>query len=990
MATNSEGTVNHEFARALQQKHPQWTGSIGVEQHHVFQEVAFQPDIVVQRPGMAPVVLETEFTPARTVVAAARSRIGKGLKDSRYQVEQALAIQLPAALREGSANLAQRVESASYRWRILSMGSANAGQPPVEPLSGETFHDVREWPQGGWIEGSIAEIATATERLDLSEQVIAQGLGILEQGVNDAASMLRGDALAGFPDGLRRMAHVLQQEDSEQTSRMAMAIIANALTFHMAIAGSQGIPELGDLRDELGGIDKLRLLAAWERILREVNYWPIFKIAIDLLGPMRSVVAASILNRLAEVASQLAQVGATSLHDLSGRMFQRLIADRKFLATFYTLPNSATLLAEIAVGCMKADWADPARIARIRIADLACGTGALLCAAYQGVLIRHRRAGGDDAQLHSAMMERALVAADIMPAATHLTASTLSAAHPGVTFANTQIFTMPYGDPPEGSGQFNAIGSLDLIDSERTRALFGTGERQTRGDREDRGGSELNLPRNSVDLVIMNPPFTRPTNHESSTVPVPSFAGFRTSDAEQRTMAKRLKSMGRGGDDLVGHGNAGLASNFLDLAHAKAKPGGIVALVLPAAFMQGTSWRKARDLFKTRYHDVTVVSIAGTDSTGRAFSADTGMAEVLVTATKNDDLAGKEQRDAGALFVSLLRRPGSLLEAHEIARQIRRIPPEARSGQLQIGGREDAGAYVRSTLQENGSALLLDPEIAETMTALKSGRLRLSRLRKPLRLPIARLGDLGERGLLHRDISGRERDKAGTPRGPFDIVPIRGVSAFPVLWGHTAKRERRLVVKPDRAGEIREGCEDRAQNVWKRTATRLHFNLDFQLNSQGLAACLTPGPTIGGRAWPNFRLANEDWDEAMALWANTTLGLMSFWWIGSRQQLGRANLTISSLTGLAVMDPRTLDAEQVGRSNELFRNFQARTFKPANEAYRCETRQALDRAVLVDLLDLPKTVLAPLDVLRNRWCNEPTVHGGKSTRFGIEEPPASS
>ena len=990
MATNSEGTVNHEFARALRQKHPQWMGSIGVEQHHVFQEMALQPDIVVQRPGMAPVVLETEFTPARTVVAAARSRIGKGLKDSRYKVEQALAIQFPAALRESAANLAQRVESASYRWRILSMGSANAGQPPVEPLAGETFHDVREWPQGGWIEGSIAEIATATERLDLSEQVIAQGLGILEQGVNDAASMLRGDALAGFPDGLRRMAHVLQQEDSEQTSRMAMAIIANALTFHMAIEGSQGIPELGDLRDELGGIDKLRLLAAWKRILREVNYWPIFKIAIDLLGPMRSVVAASILNRLAEVASQLARVGATSLHDLSGRMFQRLIADRKFLATFYTLPNSATLLAEIAVGCMKADWADPARIARIRIADLACGTGALLCAAYQGVLIRHRRAGGNDAQLHSAMMERALVAADIMPAATHLTASTLSAAHPGVTFANTQIFTMPYGDPPEGSGQFNAIGSLDLIDSERTRALFGTGERQTRGDREDRGDSELNLPRNSVDLVIMNPPFTRPTNHESSTVPVPSFAGFRTSDAEQRTMAKRLKSMGRGGDDLVGHGNAGLASNFVDLAHAKAKPGGIVALVLPAAFMQGTSWRKARELFETRYHDVTVVSIAGTDSTGRAFSADTGMAEVLVTATKNDDLAGKEQRDAGALFVSLLRRPGSLLEAHEIARQIRRIPPEARSGQLQIGGREDAGAYVRSTLQENGSALLLDPGIAETMTALKSGRLRLSCLRKPLRLPIARLGDLGERGLLHRDISGRERDKAGVPRGPFDIAPIRGVSAFPVLWGHSAKRERCLVVKPDRAGEIRDGCEDRAQNVWERTATRLHFNLDFQLNSQGLAACLTPGPTIGGRAWPNFRLANEDWDEAMALWANTTLGLMSFWWIGSRQQLGRANLTISSLTGLAVMDPRTLDAEQVGQSKELFRSFQARTFKPANEAYRCETRQALDRGVLVDLLGQPKSVLAPLDVLRNRWCNEPTVHGGKSTRFGIGEPLASS
>ena len=30
----------------------------------------------------------------------------------------------------------------------------------------------------------------------------------------------------------------------------------------------------------------------------------------------------------------------------------------------------------------------------------------------------------------------------------------------------------------------------------------------------------------SLDLVIMNPPFTRPTNHERSDEPVPSFAGF--------------------------------------------------------------------------------------------------------------------------------------------------------------------------------------------------------------------------------------------------------------------------------------------------------------------------------------------------------------------------------------------------------------------------------------------------------------------------------
>ena len=67
-------------------------------------------------------------------------------------------------------------------------------------------------------------------------------------------------------------------------------------------------------------------------------------------------------------------------HDLTGRIFQTLIADRKYLATFYTLPASAALLARLAVAKMEGvDWSDPKEaIGKLRIADFACGTGALL------------------------------------------------------------------------------------------------------------------------------------------------------------------------------------------------------------------------------------------------------------------------------------------------------------------------------------------------------------------------------------------------------------------------------------------------------------------------------------------------------------------------------------------------------------------------------------------------------------------------------------
>ena len=127
----------------------------------------------------------------------------------------------------------------------------------------------------------------------------------------------------------------------------------------------------------------------------------------------------------------------------------------------------------------------------------------------------------------------------------------------------------------------------------------------------------------------------------------------------------------------------------------------------------------------------------------------------------------------------------------------------------------------------------------------------------------------------------------------------------------------------------------------------------------------------------------DEWTFPLILWANTTLGLIAFWWIGSRQQKGRARLTITQLPGLTVLNPRTLSPEQIAQAEGIFSDFEDRTFLPANEAYRDCTRHALDRAVLVDLLHLSKDALESLAILRDQWCAEPSVHGGKTTRIGV-------
>ena len=969
MPRTVETAFNGALASVLRSKHPRWKTAVSAEQTGVLRDSAgAQPDIIVRHPGGMAVVIETEYEPARTVEADARNRLGRILEPEGELMEAAVAVRIPGQLGEGSGDLLDGIRAGTFLFCTFS-GTRLPGDP------------VRRWPGSGWLRGGIDELADCIEQVSLSEQRIDRGAEILERAVRNTARTLQAATLDRSPEVLRKLADCLRQEEGEQTTRMAMAILLNALIFQSAIAGDHDIEDPSSLRGARGKASKIKVLDSWRQVLT-INYWPIFKIARDLLERIPDRDAAGLLDRLIQTAAELADIGATTLNDLSGVMFQRLIADRKFLATFYTLPASAHLLAELAVDRLDIDWASVDDVLRLRIADFACGTGALLSAAYHRVAARHRRAGGDDLALHAGMMERVLLGADIMPAATHLTASIVSSVHPNATFDATRIYTMPYGAQPEGSGRPHAIGSLDLLSSDPVLPLFGTGAAQVRGVGGDVGEiRDVDAPDGGFDLVIMNPPFTRPTNHESTTVPVPSFAGFGTSSKEQKVMAQRLSEYRRALNLPAGHGNAGLASNFVDLADAKLRPGGVAAFVLPAAFIQGDSWRNARRVLETRYRDLEAVSIADVGSTSRAFSADTGMAEVLVVATKC-----AVTRPSKTMFFNLHKRPRSILEAVAIARSARTLQHSSgvtRSGRIPLTADEDGGIFVRTLLQNGGAAGIRNRPIADTMLDLPEGRLRLPRRRDTPSIPIVLLGKVGDNGLYHLDIKGGPQRKGGPPRGPFDILPLLGqddVPLYPTLWSHGARRERQLIVGPDRRAEPRPGCGERAVAIWQKYATKLHFNLDFRINSQPLAACMTPGKTLGGRAWPNFRLKDESWETPVTLWSNTTLGLMSFWWLGARQQQGRAILTLSTLPNLLVLDPRRLTEAQHVAAARLFATFLEREFLPANESYRDETRKALDRAVLVDLLGLPDDMMEPLDLLRKQWCAEPTVHGGKSTR----------
>ena len=146
----------------------------------------------------------------------------------------------------------------------------------------------------------------------------------------------------------------------------------------------------------------------------------------------------------------------------------------------------------------------------MRIADFACGTGALLSAVYEQIAARHERAGGDAAALHPVMMEEVLYGCDVMPSAIHITG-----VHPVRRAAQRGIRQLsPLYAALRTAARRNRghrIAGATVISS-AALTLFNTSDpaRRTGSAGEETAAQIVaELPDESFDLVIMNPPFTR-------------------------------------------------------------------------------------------------------------------------------------------------------------------------------------------------------------------------------------------------------------------------------------------------------------------------------------------------------------------------------------------------------------------------------------------------------------------------------------------------
>ena len=926
------------------------------------------PDILITADDRAPVVIEAEFMPAPEVERDAEERLRLEVTGGRREIEAAIALRYPAGL-EDAYDLDAELKHAQLSYCVLTTPEEDGA-------------DFERFPESGWLQGSAADVAELARLVSVPQSTVNAAASALETGIESAVGVLN-DMERLAPVAAREIADLLGMSDVPQTRRMACAIMANAMVFHDRIADlhSEILP-LSRLWREDADNPQGRISEAWDRIL-EINYWPIFAVARDIVNLLPSHAAARILEHLRTTAHRIRSTGANVAHDLTGRVFQRLIVDRKYLATFYTLPASAALLARLAVAKLEGvDWSDAEAIGKLKVGDFACGTGALLSAVYEQFATRHEQAGGAPASLHKAMMEDVLYGCDVMPSAIHITSSTLSGREPNVGFGGSRLYNMPYGRQSDGTV---AIGSLELLQSSAVMTLFNTNDpaMRTGSTGEETAARVLvDVQDESFDIVIMNPPFTSNTKHRNSDDGVlnAAFAAFDASRPEQKYMADRVKRLdGNGYYD----GNAGLGSAFATLADRKVRPGGAVAFVLPFTVINGVSWTKFRRIIATHYTNVMIVSISS-NGKDMSFSSDTGMAECLIIGRK---LERNERASHRVNFVSLRRRPGGFVQASELSKSIladtpiRKIEDGPFSGVPVYCGGSLEGEQLEVPISADGSgwsaARISDMSLAQTAYSLSIGKLWLPATPEAIELPMAQLNQVGKRGYDSQAFINPAQN------GPFSRAPANPTATYQSLWNHKAQNERMMVCQADSSLIVKIDMESAAAYLWS-TASRAHINRDFTFGSQALAIAFTDQKTIGGRVWPSVSFHDDNFDYAFTVWGNCTLGLLSYWWHSSRQQSSKASMTARSIETLPVLDLRALTDDQMATARAIFDEFRALDLMPAYLADADENRALLDRRVVCDLLGFGEDIYQAVRFLAAKWCAEPSVHGGKKRPRGAK------
>ncbi len=966
MPNQHETTITNHLVNILRNMRHGWEVETAV---HAFIKGNSELDAIVVERGREPVGIEAKYattTNAKNLIAQAETRLMLELETEYHVVGKTL----------------NNVMAILYPDRFKTMAGADINptlrtaddlQYKLVNTVGDT---VAHFPTNGWAVGTVGDIANALHIGAMPNSHLENAAEQMEKSINKAAYLLE-DAIVDHPAIAKKIETILHQEvfsktegnteekPNIQTLRMAALIITDAFVFQSSLAGKIEMESVRSLRQLLPTIDYADVIKDWNTILK-VNYRPIFGDARNLVEALATDdrLVEPILTLLCKAAKDLVDTGIAQIHELAGIVFQKLITDRKYVKANYTLPESAVLLSTLVMPELPKGKLP-------KVADFACGTGALLNGVYQRILSLYEQSGGNGRNIHQKMLKENIGGADIMPNATHLTAAALASTYTDIKLADTRILTAPYGLMKDGS---YAIGSLELLDDMK---LFDMDAKQIGGKENIVVKFQQAFQHFEFDIVIQNPPFTRGGSDSNTDVPKSTFQGSDRPEEEQRMMQAALKLK----DRRVSDGIADFAPNFVDLADKKLKRGGTMGFILLLTVLRSPITQKIRDMWATEYHNVVVITMAQAEAADCAFSADTKKAECIVVATK-----GVRENTGRGKFVCLNHRPQSPLEAMEIANQIskssgtRKLEDAPSGGDIVSVGNVKSGQMLDCPIKAGVAWVATRARsmaLLQSAHKLKTGSLHLPMEREPIPVDICQVQHIAQVG---------SADLYRKKNGPFILVEgyEPNSDGYPALWKVNAPLQRAMMAEPN-ATAIPRSDENATVKRALDCNSKTHYHINMRFTSNSMLSSFTEEPSIGIRSMINVLLNDPRHEIAWTLWCNSTLGFFCHWLHSSKQDMGRGTLRQQTLETLPTLDVRRLSDKQLTNADALFERLKYKRMLPVNECAYDFMREELDRCLLTEVLGITSdNVLKSMRTLREMLCAEPSIHGGKQDKCNLD------
>ena len=832
-----------------------------------------------------------------------------------------------------------------------------------------------DFPKTGMVRGSLADIATAMTVGAVPAKKIQEAADKMEGGLRKAVDYIE-QSIVQIPYIGTRLSEIIGEEARTEACCKASLFIIDAFIFQSDLSGKEGFEKVRPLNHYANPnvrMDYRGIINDWVRILK-INYVPIFKDAVaivQLLHDYDEKMARNVLRKLWDTAHLIVTSHRHQIHELAGEVFQKLVVDRPYVKANYTLPESAMLLSALVCPDIDVDNLP-------KVADYACGTGSLLNGVYKEVQRQYeQKTGRSSAEIHRQMLEENLAGTDIYTHCTHLTFTVLASAHPEVTLGATRVIPSPYGDCGEGGYK---TGSLELLDEQMLLPRLNAETVRVRGDDVIANvDMRREYPDGEMDIVVINPPFTKPSANNGTKGAYSTFQSKFHSKEVQKALQAELKKK----ETRVYNGKAGFATAFVDMADRKLKTCGRMGFIVPLGILTTATWSKVRTMLAEEYHDVIVVTIAGDSSEESSFSADTNMGECMVVATK-----GVGENTGRARFVCLSARPDNLLLSRTVGLQIRaldavrKLEGAPHGGNTMNIGKSSVARVLDAPISVGEWSVSRVDAISLLQSAhnLSEGRLHLPQSEKVSEIPMATINDVG--------VVGYTSPKINHPSyGAFEMHERTSATqdGWDALWQVQCEVQRAMGTQPDFKAQVRPNRQTSASQILGR-ASRTHFHMNLRFTSNSMIASWTDNPSIGVRSMTDVKLLEPTHEIAWTLWMNSTLGLMCHWLNSSKQQAGRGTYVDSQIPHVPTLDVRQLSKAQLDAADRIFAELKDVRMLPYNECVWDDWRHVLDARLLAEVLGITdEETHRGMQNLRETLCAEPTIAGTKQKVCDLEK-----